>query len=117
MKSNELRIGNWYDENGTQRQVTPNIIEEIWVSERKWVEPITLTEEWLVRFGFEETSRYGKYLEFNINTDREQSFRLPICKHSDKDYWYILRGSAKVKYIHQLQNLYFALTGEELRLK
>ena len=79
------------------------------------LKPIPITEECLIKFGFYETSRYGKYLEFNIN--QEQSLRLPICKHSEKDFWYVLRGSVKIQYVHQLQNLYFALTGEELTLK
>jgi hypothetical protein len=26
-------------------------------------------------------------------------------------------GEIKIKYVHQLQNLYFALTGEELKIK
>jgi len=31
------------------------------------------------------------------------------------DAWYI--SEKEVKYIHQLQNLYFALSGEELTIK
>jgi hypothetical protein len=74
--------------------------------------PICITEEWLERFGFHETQRTAKYVEFSINN--EYFLRLPICKHLEKDYWVALRGDVKIKYIHQLQNLYYALTGKEL---
>ena len=127
MKSTELRIGNWVK----YPHLIENVLHEfdsisgifennsVSIKSRPYtaftldsVNPILLTEEWLMKFGFYETSRYGKYLEFNIN--QEQALRLPICKHSEKDFWYVLRGSVKIQYVHQLQNLYFALTGEEL---
>ena len=129
MKVNELRIGNYIELDGK--------VESIWEISMDYQDegfplfsagttslvefrecrhkPMPLTEEWLEKFGFYETSRYGKYLEFNIN--QEQSLRLPICKHSERDFWYVLRGSVKIQYVHQLQNLYFALTGEELTIK
>lgn len=115
MKANELRIGNlvyYVDGDGYFYQLNITVIEDGITND---FEPIPLTEEWLFRFGFYETSRYGKYLEFNIN--QEQVLRFPICKHSEKDFWYVLRGSVKIQYVHQLQNLYFALTGEELEIK
>ena len=81
------------------------------------VEPIPLTEEWLIKFGFElyeNAGIYGLYREifppvsgFEITADSE-------------GYWYWPSGmfnATKIKYVHQLQNLYFALTGEELTYK
>ena len=123
MKANELRIGNWISDEGDFCQIT--MIQDGHVNFKfdgllihsfpEDIAPISLTEEWLEKFGFYETSRYGKYLEFNIN--QEQALRLPICKHSEKDFWYVLRGSVKIQYVHQLQNLYFVLTGQELTFK
>ena len=66
------------------------------------VKPIPLTEEWLLKFGFENKKiRIGVY-----------------------DLIVVLPNSAfyngcgfPCKYVHQLQNLYFAITGEELTMK
>jgi len=105
MKVNEMRIGNWYDENGSTKQVNPNTIEAVWVAERIWCKPIPLTEEWLLKFGFQKDSLniYRKYL--NI--------------HRGVSYFECYLGgiTVEVQFIHQLQNLYFALKGEELEIK
>jgi hypothetical protein len=53
------------------------------------IHPIPITEDWLLNFGFEQNGH-----------------KLPIQLHQ--------RGKTHIKYVHQLQNLYFALTGEEL---
>lgn len=66
--------------------------------------PIPLTEEWLMNFG----SVDGFYLPNNIYTFVD--FTLWDYKEG-----YII--AKDVKYVHQLQNLYFALTGEELTVK
>jgi hypothetical protein len=67
------------------------------------VEPIPLTEEWLVKFGFKPLVKDWQIKGLIIHA-RKRGFvvnnRIPILKT-----------------VHQLQNLYFALTGEELTLK
>jgi hypothetical protein len=73
-------------------------------------EPILLTEEWLLKFGFNTTQ-----------WDNFNSHRLMI---GNNDYTIVIYSdgnceigdvvTCKIKYVHQLQNLYFALTGEEL---
>lgn len=69
--------------------------------------PIPLTEEWLLKFGFEE--KYG-YIKngVHLNTD----YSLFIEDEIGFNEW-----TADCEYVHQLQNLYFALTGEELIIK
>jgi hypothetical protein len=100
MKANELRIGNWYDDNGVQKQVTPSTIEEVWNAERSWCKPISLTEKWLVKFRL-----------MSIKTE------LGFWNNGDAIYFsYGFEKSIELKYVHQLQNLYFALTGEELTI-
>jgi hypothetical protein len=77
---------------------------------------IPLTEEWLEKFGFDDTdsfptAEYEVYLfKKGPITFRSSSFdnRL-ICEVFGKE---INSG-----YVHQLQNLYHALTGEELQIK
>ena len=66
---------------------------------------IPLTEEWLLKFGFIN----DKVLEFYRNDFTDSTIII--------DYNFIcLLGYShvKLKYVHQLQNLYFALTGSEL---
>ena len=69
------------------------------------VKPIPLTEEWLLKFGFIKSSdnNYYKGDKFTIY-NRFENFGLIGGLLSWKEF----------KYVHQLQNLYFALTGEEL---
>lgn len=71
-------------------------------------EPIPLTEEWLLRFGFEK-DRSGYRLD-DINS-LSFSENYIVCWH-DK-----VLGIKQIEYVHQLQNLYFTLTGEELTIK
>ena len=122
--SKELRIGN-YVEIGLNRDFKPIIstvkkIEEavIWVKEPnaptlrlmpiETIKPIPLTEEWLLKFGFIELPD-GLFLHsmYSIAYDLSDN----TVKVSDS--W---EFGDSVKYVHQLQNLYFALTREELTL-
>jgi len=65
---------------------------------------IPLTEEWLVRLGFKFKNGYG------------YTFVRGYVTKSDK-YWIYHDICVKINYVHQLQNLYFALTGTELTYK
>lgn len=118
MKTTELRINNWVrlkDSDPIENYQVTQILERGINSGRvgmlyDMVEPIPLTKEWLVRFGFE----YG----FDGNLTKGQ---LTIEKHLNGGWLRILDGTwsdgIKIEHVHQLQNLYFALTGEELELK
>lgn len=109
MKANELRLGNWYDENGIHRQVNPNTIQEIWIAERTWIQPIPLTEEWLLKFGFKEDGYYNSAKKWR------GIFNQPLIQGNG--YFTIPNYfSTEIKYVHQLQNLYFALTNTELQI-
>ncbi len=116
MKANELRIGNLIDRQDYICKVTKieegGIITEPleykgerFVEQR--VEPIPLTEEWLVKFGFEKLTEnaytYTGGYTFTVFFDGERL---------STSFW---QGNEK-KYVHQLQNLYYALTGEELTI-
>lgn len=80
------------------------------------LEPIPLTEEWLLKFGFEE-------FEYHIKNNLiwYKKWPLPIFYGSNGFEKYLIHDLGGrfvvLKYVHQLQNLYFALTGEELKLK
>lgn len=66
---------------------------------------IPLTEEWLLKFGFEKSSD-GKFYKDSRFTIYQRGV-----------YFGLIGGSLswnEFKYVHQLQNLYYVLTGEDL---
>lgn len=80
------------------------------------ISPIRLTEEWLTKFGFEMKERDVPALdtiEFFIKDGHEFI--------QDVNGKWFLSGYSwnthRFSHVHQLQNLYFALTGNELELK
>jgi outer membrane protein assembly factor BamD (BamD/ComL family) len=107
IKANELRIGNWYDHNGRYEQVTPNTILEVWESERTWVKPIPLTTEILEKCGFEQQNGVMAWEKEDV----------VIAFSTLGNFFRLYPRTNRIKYLHQLQNLYFALTGEELTFK
>jgi hypothetical protein len=72
------------------------------------IEPTPLTEEWLLKFGFVK----------HKTTDIYPTFAKQMFNWNDGILYIIGYGFMNhIKYVHQLQNLYFALTGEELVVK
>lgn len=70
-------------------------------------EPIPLTEEWLVKLGFWHDDYYNSAKRFVSKS--------PIILIEGNGYYTLCHYPiCKIQYVHQLQNLYFALTGEEL---
>lgn len=65
---------------------------------------IPLTEEWLVRFGFDVEYTNGGFLRWQKGNFKLLDRRLPNP----------LPNSLPVLFVHQLQNLHFIITGHEL---
>jgi hypothetical protein len=83
--------------------------------ESESVKPIPLTEEWLLKFGFDKTLNQYKTVT-SINKGNSENIPF-IVLYLDNEFQYDdLRFRTNLKYVHQLQNLYFALTNEELKL-
>jgi hypothetical protein len=82
------------------------------VQEAECLSPIPLTEEILLKCGFEDMG-YGLYslvnLFLNSNND---GFGIEISSNEDSFF-----KGVRITSLHQLQNLYFALTGEELEIQ
>ena len=80
------------------------------------IEYIPLTEEWLKKCEFEKINHIGGYSFWSLKRPRKSS-KPSICIYSS----YTTVGNNThvnhCKYVHQLQNLYFALTGMELTIK
>jgi len=71
---------------------------------------IFLTEDWLKRLGFKATNRHKN--EYFLN------YLLLAGEPENKKFYYIdsSKKAHHIKYLHQLQNLYFDVQGEELFL-
>lgn len=79
-------------------------------------QPIPLTEEWMIRLGFFKSSTEDGYGVFSKDM-LEFSFILRNGELIFEFENYQLKlPDIKLLYIHQLQNLYFTLTGEDLKL-
>lgn len=88
-------------------------------------QPIPLTEEWFLKLGFEKWGRND--LPRTVSFNKEWVNIFPANSFSDFEgfgFMYYKKEVEKstesartvIKYVHQLQNLYFSLTGEELKL-
>ena len=134
IQANELRINNWISHNNNYVQVfeLPYLIDldenkeaylvnSIWIDEYR---PIPITPEILEKCGFEIICHFGEPQDNNPNMDAING-TLCISKSVNKGEWVFGFDSifatkrnnfvwGPIDYLHQLQNLYFALTGEEL---
>lgn len=118
MKVEELRIGNYYkwyaDGKYYYFQVDNAFFMDINVINNS--EPIELTEEILLKCGFEL-----KGIIFRINNGFSNQFDINYSLSRDMFYYdsskYGIYTEVEIKYLHQLQNLYFALTNEELNVQ
>jgi hypothetical protein len=113
MKANELRIGNLVYNPNLKEVRTLDILDIRDYAEQRLIkdfEPIPLTEEWLVKF------RFVKEID-DLYLDLSSSF---LIWFNDDEFLHYksnqLETICSIKYVHQLQNLYFALTGEELTI-
>jgi len=114
MKANELRIGNWINHKYSPPSFIVSVINtfnENTVNgiELEDCEPITLTEEWLLKFGFEKSGE--PYIIENFAVE-ENGLNWYLYMYDEENGCDVNIGI--IQYVHQLQNLYFALTGEEL---
>lgn len=109
LKANELRIGNWINGNGVDFQVYTETFADI-ESTYGIFKPIPLTEDWLIRFGFEKSNLLHDN-DYAWTIKSPSYFRL---EYSLSDLFYESVNYTELPYVHSLQNLYFALTGEEL---
>ncbi len=138
MKASDLRIGNYvYYEHTTHivSGVHGNKVYSWWVKDGEPVieyeakdisgtqvenpymdvvtqyEPIPLTEGLLKEFGFDMKDKNRlDWVKGAFNLERSNEDDSKFCFEVYSHY-------IPLNYVHQFQNLYFALTGEELKLK
>lgn len=123
IKANELRIGNLVLSSGYPLRidsigkwyVTADVGMLTYMYEI--IEPIPLTPEILGKAGLSEIGRIRladrRFLEIDPRLDTNRVFLTELNTHSYID---TILLPIEIEYLHQLQNLYFALTGEELTI-
>jgi len=127
IQASELRIGNYLSD-FQDRLVKVNAIREHGIRCRynrrdtgeehsslydcSNLSPIPLTPEILEKCGFEKRGKNGYYGNGKGNLLYIDISNNSLLQAGAYDSWAIL--TTKLQHLHQLQNLYYALTGEEL---
>lgn len=115
MKASELRIGNLVSNGINHYAVDINMLYDLATLEHYPIEPIPLTPEILDKCGFEKNNIGHNDFDIIALYAKEE---FEIIQYSDGFGWDTGLGKiSDTNYIHQLQNLFYCLTGEELKVK
>ncbi len=125
MNANELRVGNWYSQFGNLHQVTWDTIKALGDAPETqlWCKPIPLSPEILEKCGFElnrnnelsiEINDVASHLELMSGTGGFYYPSFTQTPQGDEERTVYFN---RINSLHQLQNLYFSLCGEELTYK
>jgi hypothetical protein len=113
IKASELRIGNWLHlKNSDFIKVDVDNIADV-VNNPAIFNPIQLTPEILEKCGFEDKG--SGYLTKSI----DEGGAFLMCEYGGVSIYHNIEECSfnfPGKYLHQLQNLFFALTGTELTI-
>ena len=113
MKAQELRIGSWVFDEGDIN--TPIQIVCIMNGNTDWLKPIPLTEDWLIKFGFKkQIKKTTGVVNYKLGKCIISNNRFYIPKYNDGHNYVDVD---LLNHVHEQQNLYFALTGEELTIE
>lgn len=136
MKASELRIGNFVFKSILTKISRVKIGDEIYkisslnihhlesFPKSNIFSPIPLTEEWLLKLGFYICLPNSKYTKFTRTNHKSRvknwvvktynfSSHKGLQNNIDTFFW----DKLEIKYVHQLQNLYFILNGQELEIE
>ena len=115
MKVEELRVGNCLYNNGVVVRIDARSIFDIWDDKGlKNYQPILLTEEWLIKFGLNETKDQDLFRVNYVNYHKGSNTFSYCIDYYFSEEGYVENMFKEIKYVHELQNLYFALTGSNL---
>jgi len=119
INASELRIGNWINPQFNMKVslIEPDMVYATFEGNEGddyefksgEIPPIELDPDWLNMFGYKENKR-GEY--------RIDRYELPLVINEQSIYLKFQTDKQKLlEYVHELQNLYFCLNGEELQIK
>ena len=110
IKTNELRVGNYVLFSGFQTRIKPYDFSTqcrgLNGREMPNIDPIEITEKHITDFGFISRKSDKK---FDLD-----DFSVKVNKKGSAYFYFDNFCVAGFGYVHQLQNLYFALCGKEL---
>lgn len=130
IKPNDLRIGNLYFRDNSIIKLTPELMSMLcdYISSSGYIpedfKAIELTEKWLEKLGLIKESIPKRIPGTKTEPDLYEEnnvwhhwvrglFNIEI--QTNGEIWFEVYSHYKhVKYVHELQNLYYALTNEEL---
>lgn len=125
LDSHEIRLGNTYKielGDGTYKSDLINLEDLSNLLDDDlddFYQALEISEEYLIKLGFEYNKRYNNYVI------KVKGFYNSVGYNDEDCDWYYNNDSSNagcyyitsIQYVHQLENLYFALTGEELTYK
>jgi hypothetical protein len=137
MKASELRIGNFIYAKEIETVKEIGIEDYIWFDYKRNLlvehcQPIPLTEEWLLKFGFKAWDYKKTIYTLEIDIDEYNNSCFRFWFQSDKLIFDYIQNEIHptesifddkniirldVQHVHQFQNLYFSLTKKELTFK
>lgn len=127
MKISELRLGNYVKIDGEIHRITLEHFGDPEILKR--FEPIPLTEDWMIKWRWlkkPENGRFGyiyfmPHFDYNFLVERDwQEYPSHFFGHEytdapdESDNHVHHHFSFDLKYVHQLQNLFFSCSGDEL---
>lgn len=132
MEQNEIRIGNYVLDRGNKvirvdgweysnkifqntgeyycDLIRKNVPYHPLTEEVEFLQPIPLTEEWFEKFGFEKIGLYDYAMpDMSLFVYWDKTNRIYLCQRCGE--------KIPLKYVHKLQNLYYAVKERELTIK
>ena len=129
MEAKNFRIGNIirpFTQDGYELEIRPLKASEFFMVDNhpESTKPVELTKDWLIKFGFTDGNKCYKNA-YSFEVLKTDFYLRP--SYQDGLYWGFnisdekldceLNDVKPLKYVHELQNLFFAITGTELELK
>ena len=112
---NELRIGNWVEV--IKGDYTTIQASSFSVNIEDNYKPIPLSKKWFEKFGFEANELDDRTVYYSLDISDDKYCDLALLegdKTGNVEVFLFPYENIRLQYVHELQNLYFALTGKEL---
>jgi len=129
MRVEDLRIGNLINDGICNERVSSSMLHYLEQNDDRQYKPIPLTEEILLDCGFDKVitdcEEFGESVDYVLKyrNNTPDMFILSYCDDfsinisGDERDFGVCPDLGVVNHVHQLQNLYFVLTGQELEFK